>query len=158
MPSVADRITALLDGAGVPYTHLAHAEARSAEEAAAVRGTALAIGGKSLLLKLEGLGFAVLAVGGDRRVDNRLLRRHLGISRYRFATPEELAAVTGLEPGAVPPFGRPIFEARLYVDAALAANDRIAFAAGSRSASILTSTADWLAAAKPDGIFDFSRS
>jgi len=49
----------------------------------------------------------------------------------RFASREELLELTGLVPGSVPPFGRPILPFPLYVDTGIAANDRIAFNAGS---------------------------
>ena len=79
------------------------------------------------------------------------------MSRLRFATPEELAALTGLTPGCVPPFGRPIFELDLYVDAALAAQDEIAFTAGDHGCSIIMPTAAWLDAARPTATFPCTR-
>ena len=159
MSEVAERIVAHLDTCGVDYELVRHAPAHSAREAAELRGTPLEIGGKSLVMKLDrGIGFAVLALPGHRAVHNRLLRHHLSVRRYRFATLDELAALTGLKPGAVPPFGRPIFDLPLFVDEGLALTSRVAFTAGSREVSIVMQTTDWLAAASPEDVFAFTRA
>jgi prolyl-tRNA editing enzyme YbaK/EbsC (Cys-tRNA(Pro) deacylase) len=155
--SVAAAILERLHAAGAEFEELAHAEARSAEEAARVRGTPLQIGGKSLVMKLDrGIGFAVLVLGGDHRLDNRALRRHLGLRRYRFASRSELAALTGLTPGCVPPFGRPIFDLPLFVDAATAAREEIVFSLATHTRSVHMATASWLAAADPADVFSFA--
>lgn len=157
------RILALLDaptgGEPVGYRLIEHAPAYDAEQAARLRDTPLGMGAKSLVMKMDrGIGLAVLALPADRQVDNALLRKHLGIRRYRFATPDELFALTGLDPGAVPPFGRPVFDAPLYVDEALAAGPQVAFTAASHTLSVVLATRDWLALAAPADRFPFSRS
>jgi len=155
---VTRRILAHLEASGHPFQAVHHAAAHSAREAAELRGTPLEIGGKSLVMKLDrGIGFAVLALPGHRAVHNRMLRHHLRVRRYRFATLEELDGLTGLKPGSVPPFGRPIFDLPLYVDAGLAAAPRIAFTAGSREHSVVMQTEDWLAVARPTDVFEFTR-
>ncbi len=154
--SPAAHIRTLLTAHAVPFEILTHPPAGSAEEAAAARGTPLAIGGKSIVMKL-GTSFAVLVLGGDRAVDNRGLRRHLRIRRYRFATRAELLALTGLPPGCVPPFGRPVFDLPLYVDAARAAEPELAFSLASPTASVRMKTADWLSVAAPADVFPFAR-
>lgn len=75
----------------------------------------------------------------------------------RFATAEELLALTGLTPGCVPPFGHPIFDIPLYVDRSIVDNDEIAFSAGLHTASIRMRTADYLRAAQPAATFSFSQ-
>ena len=154
--TVEDRIRALLDARHIGYRVVDHAPVSSAEDAAMLRGTPLGIGGKAIVMKLERIGFAALAVRADRRVDGKALRRALGIQRYRFATAQELAALTGLVPGEVPPFGRPVLELPLYVDTALASGEEIAFTVGRRDRSFVLATADWLAAASPDAIVEIS--
>ena len=80
---------------------------------------------------------------GSRRVDNARVRALLGTRTLRFATPEELLALTGCVPGAVPPFGN-LFGLPVLVDAALAAREEIAFNAGSNDVSIVMAAADFL--------------
>ncbi|MEQ1502705.1 MAG: YbaK/EbsC family protein [Myxococcota bacterium] len=154
---VPARVFAVLDAGAVRHRTIEHAPAYDADQAARLRGTPLAIGAKALVFKLDrGIGFAVFALPADHTVDNRRLRRHLGVRRYRFATPAELAAVTTLEPGAVPPFGRPVFDLPLYVDQALAGSRELAFTAGSHTVSVVLATADWLAVAHPTDVFSFA--
>lgn len=144
---IAERILELLDGC--PHQVVEHPPIRGAEDAAALRGTPLEIGGKSLLLKV-GDRWVVLVLSGARRLHNPSLRRALKAQRYRFATREELQAITGLEPGCVPPFGRPLFDADLVVDEVTAEQDRIAFSLADPTRSVIMSTKDWLAIAQPD--------
>lgn len=150
--TVEARIEALLDAVGAAREALTHRPVTGAADAADARGTALAEGGKALLLKAERLGFVLLALPGDARLDGRALRAALRVQRYRLATAEELLRLTGLAPGCVPPFGRPVFDLPLWVDAALAARPRIVFTPGRPDRSLRLATADWLAAARPDGV------
>ena len=80
---------------------------------------------------------------GSRRVDNAKVRAVLGTRTLRFATPEELLALTGCVPGAVPPFGN-LFGLPVLVDQALAVREEIAFNAGSNTRSIIMRCADFL--------------
>ncbi|MGK0358352.1 MAG: Ala-tRNA(Pro) deacylase [Bradymonadia bacterium] len=154
MVTALARIEALLGE--TPHTRLAHLPTHTSQEAAAIRGVPLAIGGKSLVMKV-GQSFAVFAVSGARQLHGRKIQRHLKVSRLRFARPEELLALTSLEPGCVPPFGHPIFDLPLYVDASIAANARIAFTPGDHGASIIMAVSDYLQLAAPTDIFDFGR-
>ncbi len=157
-PSVTETILALLDEAGVAYTRIDHPVVKTSEEAAQTRGTPLEIGGKSLLLKIgKKPDFRLFVVSASRRTDNRPLRKFLGVQKLRFARRDELLAHTGLEPGCVPPFGRPVFALPVYVDAHLAAGDEIAFTAADHCVSIRMKMADYLAVAQPEAVFSFSR-
>ncbi len=69
---------------------------------------------------------------------------------------DELKELTGLVPGSVPPFGRPILPFDLYLDEALRTNDRIAFNAGSLTDSIILGMSDYLRIAAPNDCFAFS--
>lgn len=140
-------LLALLEG--VPHTVIDHVEAVSARDAAAARGTPLAIGGKSLVMKIDRVGLAVLVVGSNRRVDGKMLRKALHVQRYRFLSADELEATLGVGPGAVPPFGRPLFDAELFVGEDVLQREEIAFAAASRACSVRMAVRDWMAVAKP---------
>ncbi len=147
--SAHDRLVQLLEG--VPHQRVDHEPITSAAHAAEVRGTPAEIGGKALVMKI-GKVFSVLAIPGDGRIDGRTLRASLGVQRYRFATREELLERTGLTPGSVPPFGRPLFDMPLFIDAALAVQDRIAFTLGIPTASAIVSMADYMTVARPDAV------
>ncbi len=58
--------------------------------------------------------------------------------------------MTGLVPGAVPPFGEPILGFELFADGKVGAeHGRVALNAGSLTHSIVMATADWIAVAQP---------
>ena len=142
--------------AGIEFRQVQHERTFTSEEAARARGEELRIGGKALLLK-TGDGFDLFVLSAVLRVDSGAIRRHFGLKRTRFATPEELLELTGLVPGAVPPFGRPVLPFSLYLDPAILANTRIAFTAGSLTHSIVLSVDDYVTVAKPTGVFEFGR-
>lgn len=64
-PATRDTILAALDSAGVAYELIEHAPLTSSAHAAALRGTPLAIGGKSLVMKADG-AFHVVAASTTR--------------------------------------------------------------------------------------------
>lgn len=152
---VLERIRTFLREQDVSYRELHHEPTRTSEDSARVRGEPIEIGGKALLLKVDDT-FGLFVLSAALRVDSQAIRDRLGARRSRFATPEELLEITGLAPGSVPPFGRPILPFDLYVDESIARNERIAFNAGSLTDSIFLSTADYLRIAKPR-VFGFAK-
>ncbi|MEN0063817.1 MAG: YbaK/EbsC family protein [Myxococcota bacterium] len=157
MSEVGARILQQFGDRGFDVEVREHPPANSAVQAATLRGTDLRDGCKAIVMKV-GKVFAVLAFAADRTIDNRKLRQRLHVRRYRFATGEELADLTGgLVPGGVPPFGRPIFDLPLYVDVERASRDPFWFTNGARTQSVRVAVADWLAVAQPDDVFDFTR-
>jgi len=148
-------IRALLSEHSVPFDELSHEPTRTSAESAAARGVSTDIGGKSLLLKVDGV-FGIYVLSASRQLHGNQLRKQRRARRYRFATGEELAAITGLVPGCVPPFGRPIFDLPLYCDPSVFEQARIAFNPGSLTDSILMATSDWRRLVQPL-VFPFSR-
>jgi len=76
------------------------------------------------------------------------VRRTLGIRSLRFATPEEVTELTGLLPGAIPPFGQ-LFGLPTYCDQAIADEAKINFNAGDRAISVAMAASDYLAVERP---------
>jgi Ala-tRNA(Pro) deacylase len=145
---ICARILSLLDSVGVTYALREHDAVTSSEVAATLRGTDLRAGGKSLVLKADD-GFHVVVISAATRMESRLFRRSIGARRLRFATPVELAALTGLVPGCVPPFGVPILPFPLHADRALLESAQIAFTPGLTTRSIVMESADWARLACP---------
>jgi prolyl-tRNA editing enzyme YbaK/EbsC (Cys-tRNA(Pro) deacylase) len=152
---ILERIRALLRAEGVVIREVHHAPTRTSEESAAARGEPLAIGGKAIVMKVDER-FGLFVFSAARRLDSNAVRRHLRASNSRFASPEELLALTGLVPGSVPPFGEPILPLPLYADTSVIGNERIAFNAGSLTDSIVMSVPDWRRLARPT-MFAFTR-
>jgi Ala-tRNA(Pro) deacylase len=132
--AVTERLERWLREAAVPFEVLEHAPVRTSAEAARVRGTRLEQGAKALLVRADDR-FVHCVLPAHLRADNAALRAVVGTRTLRFATPDELHALTGCVPGAVPPFGN-LFGLPVLVDEALCANERVVFNAGSPAVSI----------------------
>jgi Ala-tRNA(Pro) deacylase len=147
--SVHERLVRYLTEAGVSFRQLHHEPTPTSADAARVRGEPIGSGAKALLLKADDQ-FRVFVLPGDRRLDSASVKRQLGVDRLRFASKEELLAQTGLVPGAMPPFGRPILPFELTADVEIGQiHPTVAFNAGSVTDSIIMSAADWDRVAKP---------
>ena len=140
---------------GITFREVRHEPTSTSEDSARARGEELRVGGKALLMR-AGEDFALFVLPADRKADSSAIRKHLAVGKLRFANRDELLELTGLVPGSVPPFGRPILPFPLYVDAAISENDRIAFNAGSLTDSIILPMPDYLRLAQPARIFPFS--
>ena len=140
--TVTERLERWLRESGVRFQIMEHAPVRTSEEAARVRGTRLEEGAKALVVRAEDRHVHCV-LPAHLRADNAALREILGTRKLRFATPAELAELTGCLPGAVPPFGN-LFGLPVLVDEALTATASIAFNAGSNSVSITMGTTDFV--------------
>lgn len=132
---VFTRIKNLLDEYKIKYEVIEHAPVKTSEEAAKVRNTSLKQGAKALVLYADNKPIMV-TVAGDRKVDFHEFRKLYNVSDLRMATPDEVRQVTGVEIGAVPPYGPVIFNVPLYSDKSLSENEVIVYNAGSHSVSI----------------------
>lgn len=137
-----DRIRAWLTAEGASFREVHHQPTRTSEDSACARGEPLRVGGKALLIKVDD-DFRLFVLSADRKLDSAALKQRFSAKKTRFATPEELTELTGLVPGSVPPFGRPILPFPLFVDPSVFENDRIAFNAGSLTHSIVMATHDY---------------
>ena len=145
--AVTERLLALLAAGHADFEVLQHAPVRTSEEAAAIRGTPAEQGAKALAFQADERT-VLLVVPGDRRMDNRAFKRVYGIKNLRLLPSEDLIARTGLEPGAVPPFGS-LLGFPTYADERLLSLPKIAFNAGSRSVSVVLATADYVRLEQP---------
>jgi prolyl-tRNA editing enzyme YbaK/EbsC (Cys-tRNA(Pro) deacylase) len=156
MPAdILGEIRRWLTAENVAFREVHHEPTLTSADSARARGEELRVGGKALLMRV-GEDFALFVLPADRKADSGTIRRELAVGKLRFATREELLELTGLVPGSVPPFGRPILPFPLYVDSAIEANDRIAFNAGSLTDSMIVPMPDYLRLAQPTKIFRFS--
>jgi Ala-tRNA(Pro) deacylase len=146
-PEVILRLHEMLTRAGVGFTVSRHEPVYTSEEAAAVRGTPLASGAKALVVK-AGDDFHMLVLPADRKLDSKRAKQSLGVKDLRFATREEVAKLTGLEPGAIPPFGS-LFDLPTACDPALGANLSINFNAGDHAVSITLAYASYVSVERP---------
>jgi len=151
---VLEEIRAWLTRENVPYREAHHEPTRTSEESARARGEEMRIGGKALVIKVDGT-FRLFILSADRKLDSGAIKRHFSAKKTRFATPEELLEMTGLVPGSVPPFGEPILPFPLYVDPSVFENERVAFNAGSLTDSMIIAVSDYRRVVNPE-VFAFS--
>lgn len=154
-----ERIFNLLDEREISYQKLLnHQVTKTSEESAQVRGVDLSTGGKALVLKLDSEAVGVFVMSASRSLHTKKIKKALGKKNVCFASPEELATITGgLVPGSVPPFGKPILELDLYVDELILKNEIIAFNCGSLTDSVIMKVEDWIKVANPTQVFAFSK-
>jgi Ala-tRNA(Pro) deacylase len=153
--TVLDRLVQRLETKGIPFKLLRHAPVYTSEEAARVRGTTLASGAKALICKADDR-FIMVVMPADRRMASRRVRRSESIRSLRFASREEVAALTQLQPGAIPPFGS-LFNLPTWCDYRLAEQATINFNAGDHSVSMSMSYIDYAAEEQPN-VGEFAES
>lgn len=132
----------MLDSRGIAYRTVHHEPTRTSEESAHIRGEDLKVGAKAILMKCDD-AFRLFVISAAQKIDSKAIKSSLKLKSLRFATREELLDLAGLEPGAVPPFGRPILDVDLYADPGVFDNERVAFNAGSLTDSIIMSAEDY---------------
>jgi Ala-tRNA(Pro) deacylase len=148
MNQVNEALHTLLRETGVDYRTVRHEPTPTSADSARARGEELKVGGKALVIK-TGDDFRLFVLSAACSLDSATLKRHFGVKKTRFADAGELERLTGLVPGAVPPFGRPILPLDLFVDPSVLANERIAFNAGLLTESIIMPVADYVRVASP---------
>ena len=153
--STFESIKQFLDEHRISYRTVHHGPTFTSEESALARGEEVKIGGKAILMKIDN-DFKLFVLSAVLKVDSKKLKEHFRAKSIRFATKEELHSLTGLVPGSVPPFGRPILNAELFVDRSVLQNEKIAFNAGSLTDSVVMSAADYLSVANAVQL-DFSQ-
>ena len=126
------RLEEFLNKNGVAHQVIQHPlafTATSVAGAAHIRGKEMA---KTVVVNLDG-HLAMAVVPADRKVDLERLRQAAGAVSAELADEREfIADFPGCEPGAMPPFGN-LFGMPVYVEPHLAADEQIAFNAGSHT-------------------------
>jgi Ala-tRNA(Pro) deacylase len=143
MSDITEKIKDFLCKMFVPYELIQHGPTHTSEDSARERGDDLSIGAKALLMKVDD-DFVMFVLSASLQVDSKRIREITGAKKIRFANSGELFTFTGLKPGAVPPFGRPIFPVDLYVDESVAQKTVIAFNAGSQTTSMKLQTSHYM--------------
>jgi len=137
-----------LERQGVPFEATTHTRTDTALEEARALGIAADAVVKTIVLR-TGSGHALAVVPATRRLNMKLTRRATGDSHVRLATEGELQGqFPGFELGAFPPLGA-LLGLPLFVDREVMDHERLAFAAGSQTESVLVRTTDLFAGENP---------
>lgn len=141
------QIKDILDKNMIKYQSYEHRAVFTSEEAAKVRNTRMSQGAKALVMIGDKKPLMVV-LPADRKVDFKNVKKLLKIKNLEMAKPEEVKKLTGVEIGAVPPFGN-LVGLPLYVDNSLTQEEEIVFNAGLHTKSIMMQSGDYLTVTKP---------
>jgi Ala-tRNA(Pro) deacylase len=126
------KLKEFLDAHGVAHCIIPHPlafTATSVAGAAHIHGKEMA---KTVVVNLDG-HLAMAVVPATRKVDLELLRQAAGAVSAKLADEREfIGDFPECEPGAMPPFGN-LYGMRVFVESHLAADEQIAFNAGSHT-------------------------
>ena len=101
MPAHLFQLKKYLDGAGINYTVLAHAQNLSSAQDGMQAGLGtLSAMAPTFVLQTEA-GFLAAIVRGDTRLSYKKIKRKLGLKNVSLATPEQVKQLTGSEVGKV---------------------------------------------------------
>lgn len=143
-----DEIIKLLDDRGAKYEVIEHGHVVSVEDANRETGIDPKEGAKALVLK-AGDKFVLCVVRGTNKLDYKKVREILGTRKLRFATPEEVIDVMGVEIGACYPFGE-IAGIEMLVDETLSENKKITFSPGVHDKHIYMEWGEYEKAVEPN--------
>ena len=145
--SVFEKIKSLLETNSIPYHISEHEKVRTSEEAAKARGTETKTGAKAMVVKAKDK-YILCVLPGNLRIDWEKLKQLLSVKRIRLATQIEAEELTGVEMGAVPPFGN-LLGITEYLDPKVLENESINFNPGSRIHTINMKSEDLVKVTSP---------
>jgi Ala-tRNA(Pro) deacylase len=137
-----------LERQGIPFEAMTHTGTDTALEEARALDIAADAVLKTVVLK-TGSGHALAVVPATRRLSMKLARRATGDSHVRLATEAELQEhFPDFELGAFPPLGT-LLGLPVFVDPEVMDHERLAFAAGTQTESVLVRTTDLFGGESP---------
>ena len=143
-----EKLKKYLDENRVKYVTISHSRAYTAQDIAAaahVSGKDLA---KTVMVKVDG-AMTMVVVQGHAHINLARLAERLGARRAELADEGEFEGLfPDCEVGAMPPFGN-LYDLPVYVSAGLAADEEIAFNAGSHTELIKLPYADFARLVRP---------
>jgi len=143
-----EKLKRFLDEKRVKYVSIKHSLAYTAQEIAAsahIHGKELA---KTVIVRLDGKT-AMAVLPASRRIDMELLRAAAKAKSAELASEQEFRDLfPGCSLGAMPPFGN-LYGMDVFTDTALAADEEIAFNAGSHTELIRMAYKSFAELAKP---------
>lgn len=137
-------VTRELRERGIPFRVFQHAgPLRSLEQAAQERGQRPRQVVRSILFHMAEGQFVMALTAGPDQLSWPALRKHLGVSRLRMASEEEVLAQTGYPRGAVSPFGLPEqARPRILIDERVFEEDEISLGSGVRNVAVILRSQD----------------
>jgi Ala-tRNA(Pro) deacylase len=146
---ILPKLQEFLDLSGIQYSHTVHPLAYTAREVAHAEHVPLQEVAKVVIVVADG-EYRMAVLPASRLVDFPEVRVVLESPGARLATEEEIAGIfPDCELGAMPPFGN-LYNMKVLVDAALMADEHIAFNAGTHRDVIHMRLDDFCRLVKPE--------
>jgi Ala-tRNA(Pro) deacylase len=146
---ILPKLQEFLDSKGVRYSHTVHPLAYTAREVAHAEHVRPQEMAKVVIIVTDG-EYRMAVLPATRLVDLPELRTALEAHGTRLATEEELSRIfPDCELGAMPPFGN-LYNLKILMDAALMADETIAFNAGTHRDVVHMRLDDYRRIAKPE--------
>jgi Ala-tRNA(Pro) deacylase len=146
--SCFERLQAYLNDHGVPFEIQHHPLAYTAHETAASEHVSARQMAKVVMVVADGV-LTMLVVPASTRVDEAAVAATLGVPDVRLAGEHEFRhAFRDCDVGAMPPFGN-LYGIPVYVDLALAEEERIVFQAGTHTETMSVRYPDFERLVKP---------
>lgn len=98
-------LLAYLEKHGVKYEEFKHEAVFTVEESKTLKQSIPGLHCKTLFLKDSNSKYYLIGMPANKRLDSKILRKHLNVKKIRFGTPEELKKEVNLIPGSVSIFG-----------------------------------------------------
>ncbi|HLH16270.1 MAG TPA: YbaK/EbsC family protein [Bryobacteraceae bacterium] len=145
---LSERLRSFLDSHHAEFTLTTHPKAYTAREVAAAEHFPAREVAKTVVIFGDG-GYHMVVVPASKLVDLHEVRPVLGLTQARLATEGELGTLfPDCELGAMPPIG-PIYGFPVFLDAALAGQETIAFNAGTHRDVVHMTMAEFRRLAEP---------
>ncbi len=151
--AVFEKLLNLLEGKKVKFQLYEHQPVYTSQQAAGIRKTKIEQGAKALVMMADKKPILVV-ISAAKKVDFKKIKRIFGFRDLRMAKPEEVRKATGIEVGAVPPWGE-VLNLPTFVDKSLGENRKIVFNAGLHTKSIKMDYQDYYLLVQPK-LGDFS--
>lgn len=131
----SQRVAEALEKVGIAATFVKTAPASSAEESAHFQGIELSQLLKTIVVRKGEGDYVFVLVPGDRAIDWKKLRSHLGVSRAALPEKTEAERITGYPVGTITPFGSST-PLPVVLDLAAVGKEHVALGAGERGVNI----------------------
>ena len=135
------RATTWLRDEGADFSVVTTEPARSAEESAERQGIELSRLLKTIVVRKTDEEHLFVLVPGDREIDWKKLRAHVGVSRLSLPDRSTAEAVTGYKPGTITPFGAAT-RLPVILDASVDGADPVALGGGEHGVNVHLSVAE----------------
>ena len=135
------RATEWLQEQGADFSVVTTEPARSAEESAERQGIELSRLLKTIVVRKSDSEHLFVLVPGDREIDWKKLRAHVGVSRLSLPDRATAEEVTGYKPGTITPFGAAT-KLPVILDASAADADLVALGGGEHGVNVHVSAID----------------